>query len=233
MKKKSTLTLLTRIIVFFILAFVISGGLIGIVEVGARSGSPEAQAELGRWHDEGILLHTKDKDKAIYWTTKAAAQEYPKAQFNLGLLMEEKRNYHDAGFWYLAAATQDFAAAQNNLAMLYSRGLGVPSDRQKANYWFEKAAQNGNRYAQLSIGIAYANGDGVEKNIQKAANWVRLSAEQDNAPAQDYLAVLYVNGLGVPEDLDAALQWAKRAKSNGYEKAKRTEEIIEELLKSN
>ena len=58
------------------------------VKVAADKGNPAAQFEIGkRFHDgKGIL---KDSSEAVEWWQKAAAQKFPTAEYNLGLLMRK------------------------------------------------------------------------------------------------------------------------------------------------
>lgn len=215
--------------VFVATALALPVAYIGAIEIGARRGFPEAQNELGRWYDQGIWLHTSNQQDASIWYSKAAENDYAKAQYNLGLLIEAQRDYQRAAYWYLRAAIQNFSPAQNNLAVMHAKGLGVSRDIQKANHWYEKAAQNGNEKAQYSLGIAYANGEGIAVDHSKAAYWIHQSAKRDFAPAQGYLAILYVQGLGVKENFDEARTWAKKAHENGDKRAAETVKLIEQL----
>lgn len=225
------------IVVWFLWAFaatvlVLPVAYIGFIEVSSKRGFPEAQNELGRWYDRGVWLHTSNQREAVIWYSKAADKNYAKAQYNLGLLLSEQKDYQHAAHWYLRAANQNFPQAQNNIAVMYKQGLGVSQNLQMANHWYEKAAQNGNEKAQYSLGVAYIEGDGLSIDHSKAAYWIQQSAKWDFAPAQGYLALLYVKGLGVEKNLNEALLWAKKAYVNGDKRAAETIRLIEQQLKT-
>lgn len=155
MKKKLILT-------FALLLMVALAGYMATIEIGARRGMPVAQGELGRWYDQGLWLHFKNQEKALYWYEKSAKADYHKAQFNLGLLMQEQGRFERAAYWYARAAIQGFASAQYNLAVLFQEGKGVTKNLKTANLLFEKAALQGDEMAQYSLGIAYAKGSGIK-----------------------------------------------------------------------
>ncbi len=227
MTKKTIVTWLLGI--FLIIAVALPAAYIGVTELAARRGIPEAQSELGRWYDEGLWLHPTNKREAATWYTKAAESGYAKGQYNLGLLLKQQGDYQGAAHWYLLAAKQDYAPAQNNLAVLYFEGLGVTKNQRTAVFWYEKAAQNGNEIAQYSLGLAYMNGRGVGVGYKKGVYWIQQSAKQDFATAQGHLALLYATGDGVKEDYAEALLWAKKAYANGNNQAADTIKIVEQL----
>ncbi len=102
--------------------------------------------------------------------TPAHSQE--KNGYNAGLLASEAGDYAAAVVAWQPLASQGNAAAQFNLALMYHRGLGVPSDEQKAVQWYQKSATNGYIKAQEFLAAAYREGwFGLEKNSQKAEYW--------------------------------------------------------------
>ena len=220
--KKNFLILAVLIVLFFPFYVVLT-------HIGAISGSSAAQAELGYWYHQGAWLHPKNRDKAIYWYESAAKENDPRAQFNLGLLMEKEKKYIDAASWYLRSALQDNDAAQNNLAILYYDGRGVKKNFEKSNLWFEKSASKGNANAQYSLGLAYAKGKGVKKNLSTAFHWIEIAANNDLAAAQTHLGMLYMLGDGVSVNNDLALKWAKRGFANGDPKAYEIINLMKEL----
>ena len=225
-------TIGAKIAILLVIAMIVlSAAYVGLIELAARRNSLPAQNELGRWHDLGIWFHPKDGQSAIYWYSLAANSDYPEAQFNLGLLMEDNKNYKTAAYWYLRSALHCYAPAQNNLATFYSKGLVLNKSDEKAADWYKKAADQGNKFAQFSLGLDYVKGTGVEKNSRSAVSYIKLAAEQDYAPAQGYLAILYATGDGVPQDLDLAMHWAKSAKKNGDSNVDKTIVLIEKSKK--
>jgi len=67
---------------------------------------------------ETVTSVAKDPNKAAEWFQKAAAQGYPKAQFELGKMHLTgegvKKDCHKAVEWYQKAAAQGLAQAQTS-----------------------------------------------------------------------------------------------------------------------
>jgi TPR repeat protein len=79
---------------------------------------------------------TKDYEKALEWYRKAADQNEPLAQANLGVMYARgfgvTKDYEKALEWYRKAAAGGSAMAENNIGIFYLKGLGIPRDRQEA-----------------------------------------------------------------------------------------------------
>ena len=119
--------------------------------------------------------------------------------------IEASKNLSDAGDAYV----------QYILAGMYSNGIGVEKDEEKAFEWYEKSAKQNFAPAQLALAEKYFYGRGVEKDEEKAFEWCEKSAKQNFAPAQFYLAWMYSNGIGVEKDEEKAFEWCeKSAKQN-------------------
>ncbi len=56
-------------------------------------------------------------------------------------------DFHEAVKWFHKGAEMGHASAQYHLGSMYSGGLGVQRDREKAMYWLKKAALNGSKDA--------------------------------------------------------------------------------------
>jgi chromosome segregation ATPase len=90
----------------------------------------------------------KDEVAAARWYKQAADRGFARAQYNLGLLLEDgrgvARNEAVAAVFYRAAAEQGFAPAQNNYGLMLSEGRGgLPKDPVQAYFWLSLAAANG------------------------------------------------------------------------------------------
>ena len=80
---------------------------------------------------------------------------------------------------------------QHNLGVLYTLGLGVPLDHQKAFGWFTKAANDGLKESQLNVAIALQGGLGTRKDMVVSYKYYVLAAAQgtpNSAIARDHLA---------------------------------------------
>jgi len=102
-----------------------------------------------------------DREKALYWFTKAAEQSHTEAQYIIGT------SYGT-----------------------YDNIFGIQKDPEKAVYWSTKAAEQGHAGAQFYLGLIYATGDGVPKDWEEAEYWVTKAAEQGNEDAERMLAQL-------------------------------------------
>ena len=107
--------------------------------------------------------------------------------------------------------------AQNELATCYRKGLGVPTDMEKALEWYRKSAEQGVAEAQYWLGNYYGNVDSniLPKNYEEATKWFALSAEQGYAPAQYNLGCSYCYGQGVPKNLAVAVEWFQKSAEQG------------------
>jgi TPR repeat protein len=87
----------------------------------------------------------KDYPEAVKWFRKAAEQNLPIAQNNLGLCYQNgqgvTKDYPEAVKWYRKAAEQNLAIAQVNLGFCYYNGQGVTKDYPEAVKWYRKAAE--------------------------------------------------------------------------------------------
>ena len=124
----------------------------------------------------------------------AADQGDASAQFNLGVMYADGRDYGEAAKWYRKAADQGNASAQFNLGVVYANGQGAPQDYGEAAKWYRKAADQGNASAQFNLGVVYANGQGAPQDYVLAYMWINLAAaastdtEKKVAEARDSIA---------------------------------------------
>jgi len=136
----------------------------------ANHGYAKAQAVVGWMYHIG-KGKPKDLHKAYDWYQKAAKQNDPIAQNNLGVFYEQglvvKQNYGDAAKWYRESAEWGYRYAQYNLGILYYEGRGVVKDAEQAQYWLQIAALQGvNQAIEKLKSIA----DSVHKNKNVQSN---------------------------------------------------------------
>src|SRR6202035_3547144 len=91
------------------------------------------------------------------WYLKAAQQDWPDAQYRLGVMYEKGigtgKDVAKAVQLYRSAAEHGYAEAQNLMGILYSTGSnGVTEDDKQALDWFQKAADQGLAKAQKNLG---------------------------------------------------------------------------------
>jgi TPR repeat protein len=107
------------------------------------------------------------------------------------------------------------AQAMSDLGLDYEKGLGVPSDYNKAARWYRKAADAGNTDGMIRLGYMYRNGLGVEKDYVQASSWYRKAAASGSAYAMSDLGFMYQNGYGVERDYTQAVAWYRKAAEGG------------------
>ena len=177
----------------------------------AEQGDAKAQTGLGLLYflGQGVNMNLA---AALDWSSKAAAQGLPVAQYELGQFYQhpwdpEIRDLGEAFKWYSRAADQGYANAQDELGGMYEFGLGAPRDYAEAEKWFAKA---GDYY---SIAKMY---DDVAQNRPLAAKWYRKLADQGDKYAMFRLGEMYRDGEGVLRDYATAHMWFNLAAESGY-----------------
>jgi len=110
----------------------------------------------------------------------------------------------------------DYPSGMYHLAELYSRGLGVPKDQQKAIELYKNAASKDFIDATFALGVIYKDGKGVKVNLAKSLDLFTTAAEKGMAAAQYNLGVMYTNGEGTRKNYHTAVKWYIKAASQNY-----------------
>jgi len=147
--------------------------------VKAESGDVVAQFSLG-----AILYYgSANTAQAIDWFRRAAARQYPDAEFQMGQL-------HDFGFgvarddaqalaFYRKAAEHGSAAGQRMLGDFYRKGRGgLAADPAEAARWYRRGADGDDLRAQYQLGQMYFDGVGVARDYVSAYLWFTVAAGQ-------------------------------------------------------
>ncbi len=113
-----------------------------IFEELAHAGNAAAQFELAWLHgDSGVQL---DYDKSAYWLRQAAEQNYPLAQYHLGLYhyygQGVEQSPLEAAKWLERAARQAVPEAQYRLGVMLLEGDGIEADVNQARRWLQLAS---------------------------------------------------------------------------------------------
>ncbi|MBI2819982.1 MAG: sel1 repeat family protein, partial [Acidobacteria bacterium] len=111
----------------------------------------------------------------------AVEQGNADAQFNLGWMYNEGKDYAEALKWWRLAAEQGHARAKRGIGLAYYEGKGVPKDYAEAARWLRKAAEQGEPLAQSTLGEMYRKGKGVPQDYVLAYMWLSLSARDLHA----------------------------------------------------
>ncbi|MDB6121862.1 MAG: sel1 repeat family protein [Pedosphaera sp.] len=174
------------------------------VQDKAEQGDLESQFALARKN-----INEGNFEEAVKWYRKAADQNDPEAQNDLGALhvfgQGVPQDFAEATRLFRLAADQGYAQAQYSLGLRYALGQSVEQDYAEAAKWFGLAAQQGVADAQLSLGRRYAHGEGVTQDYAEAYAWYKISLpEKPDAQA-------LMDELGpklTPKQMEIALQRA-------------------------
>lgn len=177
----------------------------------ARRGDAGAQYSLAGMYKNGQGV-AADRDQAMAWYGKAAAQEHARAKSVLSLMQANQRRFEQA----LASAAGGDVESQYKLANMYAMGTGTDTDPALARKWYQSAAQHGHDKAQYKFARFLYGDPGKAGDEAAAFAWFRRSAEQGYAPAQYYVAEMYALGRGVERDAEQALLWYHKAAEGGY-----------------
>ena len=148
------------------------------VRARAAEGDVVAQFSLGAM----LYYGTDQTAEAVEWFRKAAAQEYPAAEFQMGQLYDfgfgAARDDGEALGWYRKAAEHGSAAGQRVVGDFYRRGRAVPADPAEAVRWYHRAADGDDLRAPYQLGDMYFTGTGVTRDYAAAYLWFSVAAGQ-------------------------------------------------------
>lgn len=129
-------------------------------EVAAKSGSLEAQYDLGVLTGDGLGVKRDPVGAAILFMN-AAAGGFPAAEYRIGHAYQNgvgvPRSSSFAAMWYERAARHGVRPAQSALAALYATGDGVQVDPVQAFAWYRLAEEEGDRDATAKRVELYRN----------------------------------------------------------------------------
>ncbi|MGZ8913827.1 MAG: SEL1-like repeat protein [Methylobacter sp.] len=159
----------------------------------------------------GIYNSKGDYKKAFAQFQKAAVQEFPLAQFNLGKCYLDgkgtKPNEAEAMKWFKKAADHNETIAQIELAKMYKKQNNI----KETVYWLREAATGGDASAQYKLCAEYHFGKLIEKNFYKAFEWCQKAADKGHIEAQSQLGTYYLYGKGTKPNEAEAMKWFKKA----------------------
>ncbi len=112
----------------------------------ANAGSKRAQYKLGIAYMSGTSVKY-NRDEALKWFRKSAAQKYYKAWYRLGELHYDSkygiRNYRTSYKWFRMAAINNHGLSQYYVARQLFSGKGVDKKSSEALLWAKRAKKNG------------------------------------------------------------------------------------------
>ena len=130
--------------------------------------------------------------------------------------MNRKWKYTEEEIESVKRLAQDGNAdAQRELGLMYSDGVGVPTDDGEAAKWWRLAADQGHAGGQNGLGWSYLNGKGVQQDFTEAIKWFRLAADQGYADSQANLGQICI-GKGRSKKNEEAIKWFRLAADQGH-----------------
>lgn len=151
----------------------------------------------------GRIVRTQggDINEAIFWYKVAAQQDSTEAQWDLGALYYQLKDYEKAVYWYEIAATKGDVYTQNELGMIF-RYNETLKDINKSIYWYEKAAIQGSDDACCCLVNIYLE---ELKDCEKAIYWCKKAINQNQESIYDNcLAEVYSDRT---KDYENAIYW--------------------------
>lgn len=99
---------------------------------------------------------------------------------------------------------------------MYSEGLGVEQDFNKAIELFEKAAEQGNTVALRELGEIYQNGETGVVDEAKAFSYFSRASVLGDPAAHITLGLMYAEGTGVPRNAQRAISLMQLAADKDF-----------------
>ena len=183
----------------------------------AEKGDPLAMTEAGLMSLEADGA-PRDDGAAIYYLTRAADNEQPKAMTALGEYYLARGTEADAkrGAEFLQrAADKGDLVAMTTLGDCYHKGAGVRPDDKEAFRLFSEAARRGNAAAMRNLGVLYkmnAAPKGAGNSEKLAVEQFKAASEKGDALAMFFYALcLKEKGPGVKPNPAEAKLWLQKA----------------------
>ena len=148
----------------------------------ADAGDRLAQYQLGR--DDGHL----DKDPSML--RRAAEGGFAPAQFSMGMLLKDRKQWTEAARWFRLSAAQEDPASLYQLGLAYYRGRGVAQDRARAFELMLQSARSGYATAEYGVGLLYEMGGGTTRDVATARQWLQRAADKGLEEAREKLKSL-------------------------------------------
>jgi len=132
-------------------------------------------------------------------------------------LDEKSRYYNPARSFelYKKLALEDNPEAMNALGIMYSKGVGTPSNINMAIEWFEKSASLKYGPAFMNLGLLYKDGLDISQDFQKAVHYFEKGTNTPFPSNHYYLGYMKYKGLGCKQSYQDAISLFRKAISFG------------------
>ncbi|MCL2072775.1 MAG: sel1 repeat family protein [Marinilabiliaceae bacterium] len=194
----------------------------------ANQGDVETQFEVGKYYYYGLIVVEKNIEKAFEWFLRAAEQGHAEANFFVGSIHSEQKNYSEALKYYRRAEARgedlkDVIQSTIKAKKAHESVQRMREEPVKEYEWEKEAytrlfdeklmlANQGNAEAQYELGLWYRFGcGGVTKDTEEALEWFLKAADCGHIEADLYAGEIYVN----LQNYSEALKCYRRAESRG------------------
>ena len=176
-----------------------------------------------------LELDERDISDAVYNTYNgpkyyaAWTNAYKEARTYLYGTQETEPDAEAAYEFMLEEAERGNAYAMYDMGKIYTQGIFVEPDEEKAEKWYNRALsamlavnkEKKNACLQYHIGKMYQYGLGTGENPTEAAAWFSKAAEKEYSSALYSLGMLTLHGKGVAQDHAKAFALFQRAYKKG------------------
>ena len=196
----------------------------------ANQGDDKAQNTLGVWYFTGKNVQQNQERALKYWAL-SAKQNNPEAIGNMAMCYQQGKGtkkdstmafelYKKAiekGNTLILKQHTELADKQNNLFSslllheLYSQGIGVKRNQDKAHQYLKKAATAGHTDSQSKWALLCLN----EKNPKEAATWFKKAADKGDLSSTYYYGYLLFKGMGITQNKAEGINYLKQASKRG------------------
>ncbi len=137
------------------------------------------------------------------------------AQYQLGRILADRKDFRGAYGWFLLAAKNGHSVSQATVAAMLDAGNGVAADKRAAASWRRQAAANGHTGSLMTLALAALSGKPDATAMARAASMLQLAADLGDPAAQAAYGAMLIQGRGVPKDNFQGLLWLRLAKLAG------------------
>ena len=189
------------------------------LEIKERAENGEAlfMTDLGLCYSQGWGV-PKDKNKALYWTQKAAELKDPMGIHNLGVYYRDELNppdFEKARDCFLESSELGLSRSSNDLGTMYYNGNGVEKNFETAAKWYKKAIEQENPFhlAFKNLAAMYKHGQGVGQDTDESIRLLFEGAKLGSPLCKYFLSQelfdIYVLGITYYYGLDNIIDKAK------------------------
>ena len=172
----------------------------------AENGEALFMTDLGLCYNQGWGTPI-DKDKALYWTQKAAEHKDPMGLHNLGVHYRDGDHVpidlKKARECFLEASNLGLSRSSNDLGVMYYLGQGVDKNYEIAAKWYKKAIEQDNPFhlAFKNLAYLYKHGLGVKQDIFETLTLLDKGSKVGSYQCEELLRIelfnLYIEGVSL------------------------------------